>query len=144
MSDAAVLADALGQKSVRLERCVRRAREELAAATNFRADCTRQDAAILNVQRACELAIDMGSMVLGHEGWGLPQGARETFAVLAREGVLGEERLRSLQKVVGFRNIAVHEYDVLDLDIAETVIRRELDVLLEFAGLLMRRYLNNP
>jgi len=142
MSDAATLADALAQKSVRLERCVVRAREELAAASDFREDFTRQDAAILNVQRACELAIDMGNMVVAHEGWGLPQGARETFSLLAREGVLDEALLASLQNMVGFRNVAVHEYDELDLDIAEQVIRRELDVLLQFAGLLVRRSLS--
>jgi len=46
------LADALAQKAARIERCVARAREELAAASDFRDDQTRQDAAILNVQRA--------------------------------------------------------------------------------------------
>lgn len=143
MSDAVTLADALAQKSARLERCVLRAREELAASADFREDFTRQDAAILNVQRACELAIDMGNMVVGHEGWGLPQGAREMFALLTREGVLDEGLLASLQNMVGFRNVAVHEYDELDLNIAEEVIRHEIDVLLQFAGLLVRRYLKD-
>ncbi|MCU0941796.1 MAG: DUF86 domain-containing protein [Hydrogenophaga sp.] len=141
MNHAAALADALAQKSARMERCVQRAREELAAAADFRADFTRQDAAILNVQRACELAIDMGNMVIGHEGWGLPQGAREMFAILARENVVPTDLLNALQNMVGFRNVAVHEYDDLDLSIAERVIRHELDALLRFAGLLVRRYL---
>lgn len=144
MSSPALVADALTQKSARLERCVRRAREEHAAADNFRDDFTRQVAAILNVQRACELAIDMANMVIGHEGWGVPQSARETFAILAREKVVGDDMLKPLQDMVGFRNVAVHEYDELDLDIAAHVIRHELDGLLRFAGLRVQRYLNTP
>lgn len=143
MNSTQVLADAIAQKAVRLERCVARAREELNASTDFRHDHTRQDAAILNVQRACELAIDMGNMVIAHEAWGLPQGAREMFAILARQGLIDDAMSTGLQNMVGFRNVAVHEYDVLDLGIAERVIRHELDALLRFAGLLMQRCLNN-
>jgi len=144
MNRAALVVDALTQKSVRLERCVRRAREEHAAAADFHRDFTRQDAAILNVQRACELAIDMANMVIGHEGWGVPQSARDTFGILARHHVLDEALLKPLQNMVGFRNVAVHEYDELDLDIADRVIRHELDGLVRLAGLLLQRYLNTP
>jgi len=35
--------------------------------------------------------------------------------------------------MVGFRNIAVHQYQDLDLDIAESVIRDGLEDLLVFA-----------
>ncbi|HSX92253.1 MAG TPA: DUF86 domain-containing protein [Hydrogenophaga sp.] len=140
----APLADALAQKAARLERCVARAREELAAATDFRHDQTRQDAAILNVQRACELAIDMDNMVIAHEGWGFPQGAREMFALLGGRAGVADELVATLQRMVGFRNVAVHEYDAPDLTIAERVIRDELDGLKRFASLLLRRYLNTP
>jgi uncharacterized protein YutE (UPF0331/DUF86 family) len=144
MNSTRVLADAIAQKAVRLERCVARAREELNAATDFRHDHTRQDAAILNVQRACELTIDMGNMVIAHQAWGLPQGAREMFTILARQGLIDDALASALHNMVGFRNVAVHEYDVLDLGIAERVIRHELDALLQFAGLLIQRCLNNP
>lgn len=138
---AAALADALAQKAARIERCVARAREELAAASDFHRDQTRQDAAILNVQRACELAIDMGNMVVAQEAWGVPQGARETFALIGERARLDKELVAALQRMVGFRNVAVHEYDALDLAIAERVIRDELDGLQRFAGLLLQRYL---
>lgn len=144
MNTPGTLVDALAQKSARLERCVLRAREEFSAATDFRHDFTRQDAAILNVQRACELAIDMANMVIGHESWGLPQSAREMFAILHRERLISAEEVSALQNMVGFRNVAVHEYDELDLGIAEHVIRHELDGLLSLAGLLVQRYLNTP
>lgn len=45
----------------------------------------------------------------------------------------------SLGRMVGFRNIAVHEYQSLDVTIVVAVIRHELDALLRFAGVLLSR-----
>lgn len=54
--------DVLLNKAASIERCVRRAREEYDKAPDtFATDFTRQDAAILNIQRACEAALDMGA-----------------------------------------------------------------------------------
>ena len=53
--------DVLLNKAASIERGVRRAREEYECApASFAEDLTRQDAAILNIQRACEAALDMG------------------------------------------------------------------------------------
>lgn len=49
-------------KAATIERCVKRAREEYADnPVIFAANFTRQDAAILNIQRACEAALEWGS-----------------------------------------------------------------------------------
>ena len=53
--------DVLLNKAATIERCVARARDEYAAdPTTFAENYTRQDAAILNIQRACEASLDMG------------------------------------------------------------------------------------
>ncbi len=53
--------DVVLNKVATIERCVTRAREEhQAAGESFATDHSRQDAAILNVQRACEAALDLG------------------------------------------------------------------------------------
>lgn len=41
-----------------------------------------------------------------------------------------------LKKMIGFRNLAVHQYRELDLDIVASVIRKSLDDLLEFAQIV--------
>ncbi|NWG74166.1 MAG: DUF86 domain-containing protein [Rubrivivax sp.] len=135
------IADALAQKAARLERCVARAREERGAAADFAADFTRQDAAILNVLRACELAIDMANMVVAHERWGLPESAREAFELLQSHGVVDAPLGQALRRMVGFRNVAIHQYEALDIAIVAAVIDREIDVLARLAGCLVRRYL---
>ena len=57
--------DVLLNKAATIERCVARVREEYAAAgAHFATDFTRQDAAVLNIQRACEAALDMGQHLI--------------------------------------------------------------------------------
>jgi uncharacterized protein YutE (UPF0331/DUF86 family) len=141
VSAAAALGDALAQKAARLERCVARAREERLAASDFTTDYTHQDAAVLNVLRACELALDMVHMVVAHERWGLPESARDAVALLHTHSVIDAPLADALRRMVGFRNVAVHDYAALDMAIVAAVIDRELDLLLRAAGLLVQRHL---
>ena len=68
--------DVLLNKAAIIERCVRRAREEhQAAGANFATDYTRQDAAILNLQRACEAALDIANHLTRVHKLGIPQSA---------------------------------------------------------------------
>lgn len=76
--------DVLINKAATIERCVARAREEYAAnPESFATDYTRQDAAILNIQRACEAALDMGQHLIRREKLGIPQSTRDVFSLLA-------------------------------------------------------------
>ena len=58
-------------KAAIIERCVKRAREELAASADFETDYTHQDAAVLNVERACEAAIDIANRIIRLRGLGV-------------------------------------------------------------------------
>jgi uncharacterized protein YutE (UPF0331/DUF86 family) len=50
--------------------------------------------------------------------------------------LISAELSRRLQKMIGFRNVAVHPYPDLDLAIVEAVIRNGLDELLAFAEIV--------
>ena len=77
--------DVVVNKAATIERCVARAREEFERApSTFATDFTRQDAAILNVQRSCEAALDMGQHLVRREHLGVPQSARDVFELLAQ------------------------------------------------------------
>jgi uncharacterized protein YutE (UPF0331/DUF86 family) len=122
------------QKIASLQRCISRAREELAnAGAAFASNYTAQDAAILNVIRACETAIDLANMLIRKRRLGIPSETRESFAILTREHLLAQELGARLQKMVGFRNLAVHRYRELDMAIVAAVIRDRLDDLLALA-----------
>jgi uncharacterized protein YutE (UPF0331/DUF86 family) len=120
-------------KITSLQRCVARAREAHArAGAEFHRNRDLQDAAVLNIIRACETAIDLATMAIRARQLGLPTESREFFATLERESILPSELGARLRAMVGFRNLAVHQYRDIDLDIVERIILKDLDDLLSF------------
>jgi uncharacterized protein YutE (UPF0331/DUF86 family) len=132
--------DVLFNKAATIERCVARAKEEFTAAgDSFATDFTRQDAAVLNVQRACEAALDMGQHLIRREKLGIPQSARDVFALLHAGGWIDLALAVNLQKMVGFRNIAVHDDQALLIPIVTEVIRHHLDDFLRYSQHVLQR-----
>jgi len=132
--------DVLLNKAATIERTVARAREEYAAAgSGFATDYTRQDAAVMNIQRAWAAALDMGNHLIRSDRLGLPQSARDVFDLLARAGWIEQPLADALKKMIGFRNIAVHDYQRLLLPITVSVITQHLDEFLDYSGALLRR-----
>ena len=130
--------DVLLNKAATIERCVLRAREEYAAdPATFAENLTRQDAAILNIQRACEAALDMGQHLIRRERLGIPQSARDVFTLLAQAGWIDLVLADKLKRMVGFRNIAVHDYQALQLSITVVVIEKHLDEFLQYSKALL-------
>lgn len=130
--------EVLAQKVTSLQRCIARAREARdEAGAEFRTSYNLQDAAVLNIIRACDTAIDLANMLIRRRRLGIPGESRESFAILSREKVIPAPLGDRLQRMVGFRNIAVHQYRDLDLDIVEAVIASHLDDLLEFARAML-------
>ena len=137
--------DVVVNKAATIERCVARAREEFERApSTFATDFTRQDAAVLNVQRACEAALDMGQHLVRREHLGVPQSARDVFELLAQGQWIDAQLATSLKRMVAFRNIAVHDYQSLLLPILVNVITEHLDEFLQFTQcVLLREGLKN-
>ncbi|HEU4622613.1 MAG TPA: DUF86 domain-containing protein [Burkholderiaceae bacterium] len=132
--------DVLINKASTIERCVSRAREEYERdPRTFEFDFTRQDAAILNIQRACEAALDMGQHLIRREKLGVPQSAREVFTLLANSGWIDVALADGLKRMVGFRNIAVHDYQSLQLPITISIITRHLDEFLMYSSAVLKR-----
>lgn len=132
--------DVLLNKATTIERRVARAREEYDQDPDtFDRDFTRQDAAILNIQRACEAALDIGHHLIRRDGLGLPQSARDVFRLLASAGRIDADLADSLMRMVGFRNIAVHDYQTLHLPMTIKVITKHLDDFLRFSETILKR-----
>ncbi len=126
--------DVVLNKAATIERCVARAREEyLKNPATFGNDHTRQDAAILNIQRACEAALDMGQHLIRRERLGVPQSARDVFSLLASSAWIDARLAEVMKRMVGFRNIAVHNYQALQLPITVAIIETHLDDFLAFS-----------
>ena len=119
--------DVVVNKLATIERCVARVREEYdfspaTFATNF----SRQDAAILNIQRACEAALDVGQHLIRRDKLGVVQSSRDVFESLKVAGYIDEVSATAMKKMIGFRNIAVHDYQRLQTEITISVITSHL------------------
>lgn len=125
-----------------IQRCVRRARDEYQAdREGFAANYTPQDAAILNVVRAREMAIDLANYVIRAYKLGIPLSSADSFKLLRAERIIDARLADRMEKMVGFRNTVVHQYTKIDIRIVEAVIVSELDEVLAF-GDKVREYIN--
>jgi uncharacterized protein YutE (UPF0331/DUF86 family) len=130
--------DVLLNKAAAIERAVRRAREEYGGDdANLFSNQTRQDAIILNLQRACESSIDAAMHLVRVQRLGIPQESRDAFDMLERAGHLDAALATRLRRMVGFRNVAIHDYQKLSLDVVRSILTERLDDFLDFARVLL-------
>jgi len=131
----------LGKAGI-IERCLKRIEEEYVGhedelATNF----TRQDALVLNLQRVCEASIDAAMHLVRIHKLEIPTESRQAFEMLVKTGLLDDELGRRLVAMVGFRNVVVHNYQELDIDILRDILAERLGDLRAFARLLLQQAL---
>jgi uncharacterized protein YutE (UPF0331/DUF86 family) len=132
-SAVACMDDVILNKVATIERCLGRVQEEYAGRVeNLEQDLTRQDSIILNIQRACEASIDLAMHLVRRFKLGIPQESRHGFDLLVDAGKLDHAMADALKRMVGFRNIAVHDYQ-LNLVIVRAIIEHNLDGLRSFA-----------
>lgn len=119
--------DVLVNKLSVIARCLNRIRDVYAEAGEaFLTDYTRQDSVILNLQRACEASIDVANYLNKQKKLGIPQSSRDSFQLLTDAGMLPAQLSSNLKKMIGLRNIAVHDYRELNIAIVESVINNHL------------------
>jgi uncharacterized protein YutE (UPF0331/DUF86 family) len=119
--------DVVINKIATIERCLQRINVVYAeVADNLSTDFTRQDSIVLNLQRACEASIDLANYVNKQQKLGIPQSSRDAFELLFKAVLLPEEVAVNLKKMVGLRNIAVHDYQELNIDIVRFIVENHL------------------
>ena len=137
MSDPVVLS-----KKESLERCLQQVRKYYALETgeDFRTDYLRQDAIEMNLQRICDICIDLANMTIKRRKIGLPKDSGESFNLLHEARVIDKDLARSLRGMVGFRIILVHRYHEFNLDIMVDVIENHLGDPLRFAQIIVEDF----
>lgn len=109
-----------------IERCLKRVMEVYDQNPANLEDYTKQDSIILNIQRACEASIDLAMHIVAEKKLGLPQASRDAFDMLETEGIIEASLSKNLKAMVGFRNIAVHDYQAINLEILEQIVTKHL------------------
>lgn len=121
------------KKSEGLLYCLGRLRSIYAQdSQNLHSDLTKQEAILLNLQRACEASIDLAMYLVSKLDLTVPSTSRAAFEELAKVGLISSDLLMRMKKMVSFRNIAIHNYVKLDLNVVQTVIEENLGDFEEF------------
>jgi uncharacterized protein YutE (UPF0331/DUF86 family) len=119
--------DVIINKIATIERCLERINVVYAeVGDNLSTDFTRQDSIVLNLQRSCEASIDLANYINKQKKLGIPQSSRDAFELLFKAALLSEEVAANLKMMVGLRNIAVHDYQELNIDIVRFIVENHL------------------
>ena len=112
--------DILLNKAAIIERCIRRIKEEYTHSPSLD-NATHTDAMTLNIERACQAAIDMAMNLASNKHLGIPQSSAEAFTLLKKADIIDEKLCHALRAMTGFRNVAVHQD--LDTDILHFIAK---------------------
>ncbi|WP_257349717.1 type VII toxin-antitoxin system HepT family RNase toxin [Pseudalkalibacillus decolorationis] len=131
------MSDVVLNKVSIIERCIKRISEEYENNPNHLENITKQDSIVLNLQRACEASIDLAMHIVAEKKLGLPQTSRDAFSLLESEGVITLSLSNKMKAMVGFRNIAVHDYQEINLVILQKILDDHLVDFKEFTKTIL-------
>lgn len=118
-----------------LERCIDRVNTKTPATRKeLQNDLDLQDIIVLNLERAVQLCVDIAAHLVADLKQPAPMNMAECFERLQQENVISGEVADRMKKAVGFRNIAVHEYQQISWDVVYAIITEHLSDFKEFAG----------
>ena len=132
--------DVVLAKSAAIQKCLRRIRDVTGLDPDRLDEVDNQDIFVLNLQRAIQSAIDLATHIVASEGLGIPDTIRGNFVLLEHAKVIGRSLSRKMQAMVGFRNIAIHDYQVLDVDILKAILTKRLKDLEQFYTTVLTRF----
>lgn len=123
-------------KKTSIERYIKRIQEDFQE--DFLTNYTKQDSVILNIERACQAALDMGNRILKIRNLGLPQSNRDTFVKLEKSKIISIEISKKMQAMAGFRNLAIHDYSNLNIEVVVNIVKNNLYDLEEFSEAILQ------
>lgn len=86
------------------------------------------------LQVAIQAALDVASHIVSERRLGEPATNRELFTLLERDGWVPSELRARLADMAGFRDVTVHRYDDVDLDVVRDVLKNHLVDLERFTA----------
>lgn len=93
------------------------------------------------LQVAAECCLDLGNHIISARGLREPSGNRDVIRVLEEEGVLDPALAAKMSAMAGFRNVIVHGYARVDVEIVHAIVTRDVEDLHAF-GRAIRSWLD--
>jgi uncharacterized protein YutE (UPF0331/DUF86 family) len=128
----------VAKKLALIETCVQELRT-MCRPERIETDLLQERFAEHTLQIAIQAALDVASHIVSDERLGEPRTNLDLFQLLGRYGWIPEALQEVLRRMVGFRNILVHGYDVVDPAIVRDVVETRLDDLLTYVATIRQR-----
>jgi len=80
----------------------------------------------------------LGMHVIAERSLGIPQTSRDTFEILQNNKIINHEMSERLKAMIGFRNIAIHNYQKINLKIIQAIVEKDLEDLLHFTDVILK------
>lgn len=127
------------QKLESLRRSLHRIEEKCPAnAEELAKDYDAQDIIALNLTRAIQLCVDIGTHLIASTELPPPNTMGQVFDTLDNAGVIDTELAVRMKKSVGFRNLAVHQYEAINWAIVHSIASYRLTDFAEFAKAIVK------
>ena len=130
--------DLIAKKLAEIETYVRELRT-LVSVEKIKRDVKEERFAAHTLQLAIQNTLDVASHIVSDERLGEPQTNQELFTLLERNGWLDAHLALDLRSMAGFRNILVHGYQKLNLDVLNDVLQNRLTDLIDFVQAIRQR-----
>lgn len=129
----------IAEKLESLRRCIQRIEDKTPKDVgSLIRDIDLQDILVINLTRAVQISIDIGSHIISTTNQPLPQTMGDVFTKLQELGAISQETNERLRKAVGFRNIAVHNYEAINWEIVYAICGNSLQDFRQFAQEICR------
>ena len=123
-----------------IQKCLKRIARVTGLKPDRLEDQDVQDIFVLNLQRVIQSAIDLATHIIATEGLGLSDTVRGNFELLEKAKIVKKNLSRKMQAMVGFRNIAIHDYQSLDVDVLKSILKKHLSDLEEFYTTILNHF----
>lgn len=127
----------VAKKLARIVTCLHELRT-MASVDRLRDDVREKRFVEHTLQIAIQSALDVASHIASDQRLGEPETNRALFQLLARTDVISTDLSHRLAEMAGFRNVLVHGYDDVQVQIVEDVVRNHLGDLDEFVASVKR------
>jgi len=127
----------IANKIESLRRCLARVEQRCPQSVDeLLNDLDAQDVLTLNLSRAIQLCVDISLHILSSSNQAMPQTMADAFTGLVKEGIISVDTEEKMRKAVGFRNIAIHEYEKINWAIVYSIATERLSDFKVFAKII--------